>query len=43
MGERYYIVYKHKVISGPHTKLTAHERLARLSTFFKNLEIYQAD
>lgn len=43
MEERYYIIYKLKVLSGPHTKLIAHERFERLRTYFMNLELYRAE
>lgn len=41
MEERYYIIYKSRVLSGPHTKLVANERLAWLSACFDNLVLYR--
>lgn len=41
MEERYYIIYKLMVLSGPHTKLVASERFNRLKLCFDNLELYR--
>ncbi|MFC0213987.1 hypothetical protein ACFFK0_16270 [Paenibacillus chartarius] len=39
--ESYYIVYKFKIISGPHTKLVAMEKFEKLQHWFLNLECWE--
>jgi hypothetical protein len=43
MRDRYYIVYKLKVLSGPHTKLEAAEKLEKLQHWFLNLECWEGE
>lgn len=40
---RYNVMYKDKILSGPHTMEDAEMKLLHLSSIFQNLEIKQAE